>query len=292
MDTGFLHHRTKFIIILSLVLSCFGLSQVRQNDILYLRNGSTIKGTIVELNVGNSVKIMIADSIIIEMSLNAIEKVVMKPVAEREVALSGLTGDVRKTAFSVCAGMSLPTGSFKSTSGADAGLAKMGFIAGVGVGIPVSKVVDVVLNASYCDNTIDENPIKSQYSGFSSLDVGSWTTLSLAAGLRIVTDISPGTRVYCAGAIGAAFVWSPFLRLESQGVHLEQSVSSATSFVSMVGAGILGVGNMNISVDYTMLTPTFNADVTASGPGGYYKTSARIEQPMNMVRITVGIGIG
>ncbi len=285
-----LHRRTNFAALLGFVLAVVSAADAQTNDVLYLRNGSTIRGTVLSLQSGKTVRILTADSSIVEITLNAVEKIVVKPPAEREV-ITNVTGDVRRATFSVCAGMSLPTGSFKSTSSSDAGLAKMGFLAGGSAGIPVSEVVDVVISALYCDNPVDAGPIKSQFTGVSSIDVGSWTTLSLTAGLRLGTEISPGTRAYCGGAMGAAFVWSPYLRLHSASADFEEHTSHATSFVWTVGVGILGVGNMNIAAEYTMLTPSFNVDATVSGIGGYYKATARVEQPMNQIRITVGIGV-
>ncbi|MBN2521863.1 MAG: hypothetical protein JXB24_01250 [Bacteroidales bacterium] len=65
------------------VLFCFAITNAQQQkDVVYLKNGSIIKGTITEMNPGSNLKIKTADGSLFVFEMNEIEKVIKETVTE------------------------------------------------------------------------------------------------------------------------------------------------------------------------------------------------------------------
>ena len=63
------------IVLLSLSI-CIGQEQCQSRDIIYLKNGSIIKGTVVEFVPEKTVKIQTADSSIYAYTMAEVEKII------------------------------------------------------------------------------------------------------------------------------------------------------------------------------------------------------------------------
>ncbi len=111
MTTGILTYNSlnskkmKHLIVL-LVLFCFGITNAQQQkDVLYLKNGSIIKGTITEMNPSTGLKIKTADGSLFVFSMDEVEKMeketVEETVLEKEVAKPSETQSSQPTYHSI-----------------------------------------------------------------------------------------------------------------------------------------------------------------------------------------------
>lgn len=78
-------------LVILLVLFCFGLANAQQQkDVLYLKNGSIIKGTITEMDPSSGLKIKTSDGSLFVFSMDEVEKMeketVEETAPEKEVA--------------------------------------------------------------------------------------------------------------------------------------------------------------------------------------------------------------
>ena len=64
----------KIIFLIALILSCYSYSQTQTRDVIYLKNGSVIKGKIIEMNPSGNLKIETADGSLFVYRMDEIKK--------------------------------------------------------------------------------------------------------------------------------------------------------------------------------------------------------------------------
>jgi len=108
------------IIILGLITT-LGFSQTNYQDVVYLKNGSTIRGTIIEQVPGKSIKIETADKSVFVYKMDEIEKL----AKEENLAIKGEKYSGKKRGFiGLSVGANIPVGKFADEND---GAAKTGF---------------------------------------------------------------------------------------------------------------------------------------------------------------------
>ena len=283
-----------------LLLLVFSLSNLtaQQKNVVYLRNGSVIKGIIVELILGKSIKIMKSDSTIVDENMDDVRQIVMEPELIRKAIAfrqwnDSLDNSRRKVFLSIYGGFSFPTGKFHSTSGADAGVAKMGYLGAIELVVPITRRADFLVSGLYCENPVKKEAIQSQLGGAADVSIGTWSTTFVSGGVRLLLPVSLGTWLYVSAKAGLVIVGSPELGVRLYGINLRQSTSSASSFASSVGAGIIGVGKVNIGIEYLMSKPKFHVSLiaTPTSGSGYASMYEDLEQAITMIRVTAGFAL-
>jgi hypothetical protein len=73
---------TLLIVLISIVCVCQNTKQI---DVVYLKNGSVIKGSVIELIVDKTVKIQTSDSSLFVFNMNEVEKIVKREIPNDEI---------------------------------------------------------------------------------------------------------------------------------------------------------------------------------------------------------------
>jgi hypothetical protein len=208
------------------------VAQTVYRDVVYLKNGSVIKGTIVETVPEKSIKIETVDGNLFVYNLSDIEKLtkeaVVAPVKESKPVIERLGNDTQRSTetqhsyenprsyesqrgsegsasfFSIYGALALPLGSLGKTVGDFAGYAKAGWSGGLQ--FVTGGTIGFLIDGSYTHNKIDV-PTAGIPNG--KLEYTGWTTILGLAGLKIGTDNSSGTNFFIAPLVGVMNQKSP-----------------------------------------------------------------------------------
>jgi len=156
-------------------------AQTSKQDILYLKNGSIIRGTIIEFIPDKTVKIQIADSSIFIFPSLEIEKVVNEEnpsIAQTESDSTSLKKDNNITA-SIFGGVAIPGSDF-------ADVAVTGYT--LGFQLHSKKEIGVLFNISYSRNS-------------SPADEG-WISFIILVGLKVSLQKTYTNDLYIAPVLG------------------------------------------------------------------------------------------
>jgi hypothetical protein len=237
------------LIILSVTMM---VAQTVYRDVVYLKNGSVIKGTIVETVPEKSIKIETVDGNLFVYNLSDIEKLTKEAVAapskESKPVIERLGNDEQRSnenqrsyesprsyesqrssegsasIFSIYGALALPLGSLGKTDGDYAGRAKTGWSAGLQ--FVTGGTIGFLIDGSYSQNKIDV-PTASFAAG--KLEYTGWTTILGLAGLKIGTDNSSGTNFFVAPLVGVMFEKSPEVTFTPTGSSTSTKYMNAAS---------------------------------------------------------------
>jgi hypothetical protein len=278
------------IVVFSLSI-CVGQTQSPAQDILYLKNGSIIKGTIVELVPDKNVRIQTADGSIFVYTMAEVEKITkeqkaqfeptqpLQPQNEQAPQGSGARGGSGLVLFG---GVSIPAGDLAATAGTKAGAAKTGFAVGADGSVALAPAVAWMSSVNLSINSLD---LSSTLQGFGvSADAGSWTLVWALTGLKVFGNVSPEVELFGFGQVGLLFGTIPEITLTAGTARATQNSASATAFGFGFGAGIT-ISHVSLGVRYLSGEPEY--EITASGTGG--TASGKYKQPTSCVQITGGI---
>lgn len=292
MNTLYHIERLTIIFTLLLVLPVLVLIAQSNRDVVYLKNGSVIKGIIIEQTPNKSLKIQTSDGSIFVYDFTDIEKII-KESASSQIKTIQETSTVpteqipTKGTFGIIGGMAMPLGDFSATSGNDAGFAKSGFTFGAEYSHPIGNSGFWLTTITYSNNSIDEQEMR-RYVGFPStvsLDIGTYSSICPVTGLGILAPISPDVSIYAIGQIGALFGTTPEVTAKSGSVSVSVTSASGSSFTYSLGAGIKTSKNIGISCRYFSGKPKYK--ITSSGGGS--STNSEYEQPTSIMQIMAAI---
>ncbi len=296
------------VLVLLFLAVQFAVSQDTQTqrpmkDVLYLKNGSVIKGTILELQPEKSVRIQTSDGSIFVFEMTQVEKIVKEedtappvqttPLKLTTPATPAAAPPVRSTQFLINGGLSLPVGAFGKTGDPEAGAAKTGYALAAELVIPVGGA-HIEFAGQYGANSVNTDEIKNMIQSFVppganiTIDAKRWTCIYALGGVGFGTNSGTGTEFDVTPMIGVLFGSSPEI---SATVEYFGSRSTSTQ-ESIKGSGlaygasmrlILGY-NFTIGARYLASKPKFESSSTSGG----MTTTTSFEQKTEMIVIYAG----
>lgn len=268
------------------------VAQITGRDIVYLKNGSIVKGIIVEQVPNKSLKIQTADGSLFVYEFIDIERIekegTVTPTQPPQVQQT--TGSfLSKTLFTLQGGVAIPLGEFASTTGNAGGAASTGFSFGGELKVPIGRSAFWLLSGTFSFNSMDESAIRSSLGLPSSVsvDAGNWISITPLTGVGVIIPVSETLGLQLSGRLGLLIGTSPELNLSDGSTSISQSSASATAFAYGFAAGILTASNFSIVAQFQSGKPKYTA--TASGGGS--SSSGDFEQSMSLVQVAVGIGL-
>lgn len=288
MKTSSLFRSSLFFAFITL-LTATVVAQITQRDVVYLKNGSVIKGAVLEQIPDKTVKIQTSDGSIFVFQMSEVERItkegVPPPAASTTEAVA--QPERRSGFFSFIAGGALPIGPFAKTEDQDAGLAKFGFVAGAEYAHISSGGIYFAIGGSFIMNSVDEDAALRMVGGFSGMeaDISSWQmivpTISVGFG-----STSPGVRFFFAGDFGYAFSATPEMKFQymSSGFTMDSKNGDAPAFGGRIG--IQTAGGFTLMVRYLATTPKYEINVAGTG-----MTPTEAEQKQAVLLFTLGIGL-
>jgi hypothetical protein len=306
------------VIVLSVTMM---VAQTAYRDVVYLKNGGIVKGTIIETVPEKSIKIETSDGNVFVYNMSDIEKITKeKDIMQRSepTSLFGGSNVSLPSQFSIFGGAAIPVGDFASTSSSEAGFAKMGFTAGIQ--FVTGGQIGFLASASYSSNPLDDK-IKSMVeedfvsssstSGSNiSASVGSYTNILLLAGLKIGTTNTTGINFFFAPIIGLDLAKYPEITVDGSSetyvstsyypyytyvpvtVHATESSSTAAAFVYGATVEAIISDHLTIAAKYIVGKPkydiTIDASASASGYSASTSSNESVEQSIGVFMFCVG----
>lgn len=262
------------------------VAQTASRDIVYLRNGSVIKGIIIEQIPNKTIKIQTSDGSIFVYDLSEVERIQKEepPVTSTPAPPAPF---LTKTSFFLGGGIAVPIGEFASTTSNSGGAAKAGFSLAGDLRIPLGGQAFALLAGTFSSNPLDVDALRDALGSPSDLSIsaGNWLSIAPFAGLGIIIPVSEGTGFLLSGKLGVLFGTSPEIRLSSGGASATQGSASASAVAYGFSAGIMTSQKFSICVQLQSGQPKYS--VTASGSGG--SLSSELEQSMSILQIIVGL---
>lgn len=218
-------NRSRAVIVRCIVyLAALGfcvLADVRSafaEDVLHVRDGSTVRGTIIEIEKGRTVKIrssqgkvfiyMMADIRRMEIDPQSEMTIIRKDPPPEEDTVTIVSVPHKKWSVDFGGGMAMPVGAFGATSGTDAGLGGMGWMVVVDGSRNLLPSLDVVTSGVAAFNKIDISLLEAQ--GYHiKMSSSPWISLWALTGLKAYTEVEAGTEFYGMGQAGVFFGISP-----------------------------------------------------------------------------------
>ncbi|MBN1398455.1 MAG: hypothetical protein JXA06_10530 [Bacteroidetes bacterium] len=277
--------------------------QNSERSITYLKNGSIIKGVILEIIPDSTIKIQTADESILIFKMSEVEKiekyapvdtirtVSTYPVPVAAARYTAVPYDKKKSGkrgtFSIFGGVAFPTGDFDDETN---GCANTGFCAGLQYvsGGQIGFLINLSLIA---------NPTNMGISSVSTYDASgvsdSWITIPLMCGLKIGTTNSNGINLFFAPLIGFCISTSPEIRLEISQAGYNNSYAEAIMEPGVACAVAYGaeleinLDMVNIGACYIATKPKFESQVSISSYSSNYDTE--FQQSIWILQLYLGI---
>ena len=273
---------------------CPAQAQTEGRDMVYLKNGSILKGKIVEFIPDKGVKIQVADGSIFAYTMSEVEKITKEPnygMADHKTLYrppnhraSRPDSLQNKNGLAIYGGLSQPFGEFGATYGENPGFAQAGFTLGLDVRKCLSPELAWMTSANLSVNACSYPEMHNI--GFSG-ENGYWATGWLLTGLKLAGNPSPGVELFCFGQAGAILSESPEVNLYNSYYRVTQKSSSASELGFGFGAGI--------TLDHTVLCLRYLSGepeymVTATITDGTYSDtySGVMKQPISCLLLTAG----
>lgn len=281
--------RASLLVALVSILAATVVGQVTQRDVVYLKNGSVIKGAVLEQIPDKTVKIQTSDGSIFVFQMSEVERITKEGVPPPAASTTEAVAEPERRSgfFSFVAGGALPIGPFAKTEDQDAGLAKFGFVAGAEYAHISSGGIYLAIGGSFIMNSVDEEAALRMAGGFSGMeaDISSWKMIvpTISVGFGSTTS---GVRFFFAGDFGYAFSTTPEMKFQFMGssVTMESKNGDAPAFGGRIG--IQTAGGVTLMVRYLATTPKY--ELSVSGPG---TSPTEAEQKQSVLLFTLGIGL-
>ncbi|RPI06906.1 MAG: hypothetical protein EHM64_01270 [Ignavibacteriae bacterium] len=297
----------RLIIVTALVLLSVSAVFAQTKDVVQLKNGSVIKGTILEMIPDKTIKIQTADGNIFVYNMTEVEKISKdasapvietKPMNERssmegQRSYEGQSSSEGSGAkFSIFGGVALPMGDFgkkydenaTAEDNAKKGEAKLGWTAGAQ--FVTGGTVGWIIEGSYSQNKI-QLPANIPYGNYSYT---GWTSILALTGIKIGTDNSSGTNFFVAPLVGALFAKSPQIDFTQAGSTTSMPLlesRSATGFAYGANVEVILGGHVTLGAKYVASKPKFkwSEPLYTGGPSQDYE----FEQNVSLLLISLGV---
>jgi hypothetical protein len=254
-------------IFLHILLADAAFSQNQKKDVVYLKNGSIIKGEIIEQIPNKSIKIQTSDGNIFVYDISDIEKMTKETTTSQtkiktEESSSNET-EVLKGGFIVSGGLSVPVGDFGGTSDISKNsCAKTGYSFSVEYDAPLNKILFGLLSVTYSSNSVDGasfmKGVGYTYSG-DNVDVGSFSLIAPMAGIGVQSQIAPTMALYLSAQIGIMLAFQPEVTIRSNGIQLfNETSTNATAFSYGISGGIKIGERFIVGFRYISASPKYD----------------------------------
>jgi hypothetical protein len=271
-------------------------------NIVYLKNGSIIRGTVIEMIPDSLLKVRTTDASLFVFRMSEVVKVA-KPentertnfepssasVSEIKTAISpnnqstGSNGYQnpfemsyeRRVHASVRAGVAIPTGDFGATTGSESGAASVGFQIAADLLFPIDPASSVGGNVTVAINSLDVGG-----SVPTGVDIGSWSSIWLMLAGQIQTTNFSSTQGYLQSRLGLVVVSPPSVTSSVASVEY----STATSFAYGIAGGLIFSEHLKLEAAFMGSRPEFTATLHASGQ----QASGTGRLPVNIVMLSLG----
>ncbi|MGA3287355.1 MAG: hypothetical protein ABSD46_08010 [Bacteroidota bacterium] len=303
--------RIIFIVVVILLFVNTVLSQAQSTSVVYLRNGTVIKGTIVEVIPENTLKIKIANGSIIVCNFAEIKEILKESDISRNNFTDTLVtwdhaSDVAQTddtamhkrkviqekkrspySFVVYSAWSIPNGECNLTQSNSVCRVKNGIAFGFDINIDImpSLVYTLGLNISFIHFDIGNATFQHAYGMDTiSYESGSYTSIWVPTGLMLSEELSSDIELHIIGEFGILIGSIPDIKYKITSPQLF-SISSGTINGTISGSIGFGFG-AGINFGHIMLMIRY-----FSGPTDFsLETIDRFHQPTACVQMCVGIG--
>jgi hypothetical protein len=263
-------------------------AQSSEPDILYINDGSEVKGAIIELIPDKTVKIRTSDSCIYVYQMANVKKISMNPksaAAVKEPATAAPDGQesqlsVPRREFNayIFAGLSVPRGDFGADLGETGGAAQTGYVFGADAEVTKGAPLAWLSSVDISVNSANMGPSYSGTGIFAKAD--SWTNTWLLTGLKL---FSSKTHAFVFGQLGLLIGRTPEITLTSGDARATQHSASATALGYGFGAG-MKMKRFVLSLRYLGGKPKY--EISASN--GAMSVTTTYEQPTSCVLIMAG----
>jgi hypothetical protein len=271
-----------------MLLPLNAFSQTVSRDVIYLKNGSIIRGVILEIVPGQTIKIQTADSSVFIYPLADIiktEKVTIQAPTPAVIADTNKNADkgVVKKMFSIYGGVAVPAGDFAKESN---GGAQTGFSIGAQYAWYPDEIGWLV-DASYTKNAC-------KISSAAGADIGNWQSFLILIGLKVGTTNQSKMNVYFSPQLGILFGTSPEISYNDGSTSIKMSSGSCTSFA--YGAAVEFNFNNRILLgakyiaSYAKYNITISAQSTMYGYSYSYSETGDLKQNISIILIYLGVG--
>ena len=266
-------------------------SQNSECDVIFLKNGSMIKGKIIEIIPEKSIKIEIVGGSIFTYPMSEIEKITKesaKPVPLVAVISDNDNSSMSGLSFGIFGGSAAGAGNFSSGGEAfatwiknivpfqpqnpgfiDHGCAREGVMAGIK--FTVGGTVGWTINAAYAQNNISPNspamvPIGTSSFGTVDIQADKWTSLIVSTGVKLGTANSSLINFFVAPLVGVVHATSPNITatIKESGDVENITLRSATSNAVAYGVNIEFTfwGHIIVGVHYYYSPPHYDVPYT------------------------------
>lgn len=261
------------------------VSQDGMRDVLYLKNGSIIKGYIIEQIPDKSLKIQTADGRVFVFDISEIDKIVRESTGN--VQVSPGVDNIPGRQFSLLGGVAVPLGDFASTSGIAAAYASTGYCFSGQVHSYLPHAIFVSLSLNLAFNPVDESALRGSVGLPStvSADISSYSTIMPMVGFGFYAASNPNTIVCGEGLVGLMFGSTPSMKFSEGSVTVTQSSASAIALAVGFQAGVVLSERFTLTARYVTGKPKYK--ITASGGG--MTVNSEFEQPTAMLQFCAGI---
>ena len=295
----------RLILLAAIIILSVTVLIAQTKDIVYLKNGSVIKGSILEMIPDKTIKIQTADGNIFVYNMSEVEKIgkdtaapapETKPAVERPSnqgqpsyeSQRGYQGQSSSEGagpkFSIYGGVSLPLGNFakKWGEGDDKGLgaAKTGWSAGIQ--FVTGGTVGLIIDGNYSQNKLDLPTSYTTMPG--KYEWVGWSSILALAGIKIGTDNSSGANFFVAPLVGALFGTSPKIDFTPAGSSTSTNWQPAGTGTAVAYGGALQLifgEHVTLGAKYIASKPKFKTTID----GKDYESD-----PMNITFLLVSLG--
>lgn len=223
-------------------------AQSSEPDILYIKDGSTVKGTIIELLRDRTVTIRTADSSIYIYPMADVKKFSMHslPIAKfndesEEMHADQLphSGDERNRMLILYCGISIPYGAFRDAKAAVGGTALTGFAVGADADVPVGGKSSMMVSLDYAINGME---VEAAPAGAGiTAEASSWTSLWTLVGVKVSGSASRTTELFGFAQGGFLYGSTPEITVRTGSAAYTEQITYSSTSAYAVGYGF-GIG--------------------------------------------------
>jgi len=264
-------------------------------DLLTLKDGSVIRGTILEVVPDSIVKIQTENGSLMVFKFVQVEKISLKewtppqPDAVETMPMTvPLSGQGRvKGTLSLLFGAAVPTGQFASVNEQNAGCAKAGLVFGAEFSYPLNPSLFWLTSVYYTTNPLNQNGYR-QWTGLSSdftVTADHITTLCPLTGLGMLLPASPELSLWGAAQIGYLASNYPAIKVYPAADPTLESGASASALALSLSGGIQTKRNFKITVKYLSAQTNYEFAIQGTPP------ALIVDRPTSFVLIYASIGL-